>query len=117
MPATFFAEVIAARLTSGTGTAGQRAVHHDLLPRLEACDAFADSGDFAGGFCADHERQLALGESHAAIAPHVDMIEGDRLDADLHFARAGRRGRWCVRDHELAVGNEGERAHQGVLKG
>ena len=56
-------------------------------PGLKPVDAGADRGDLAGGLDADHQRQLALGEGHAAIAPEVEMIERDRLDADLHLAR------------------------------
>ena len=56
-------------------------------PGLNAVDVRADRGDLAGGLRADDQRQLALGEGHAAPAPDVDVIERDRLDADLHLAR------------------------------
>ena len=79
-------------------------------PGLKLGHAVADGGDLAGGFRADHERQLALGEGHAAKAPDVDVVERDRLDRDLHLvvppAGAGRD----VAQFEFAVGNERERA-------
>ena len=86
--------------------AGHGAVHHHLVAGLEGGDAGADRGDLAGGFGADHQRQLALGEGHAAKAPEVEVIERDRLDADLHLAVAGRRRGGHVGKFELAVGDE-----------
>ena len=78
----------------------------DFVAGLEARDAVADRGDFARGLGADDQRQLALGESHAAKAPDVEMVERDRLDADLHFAFAGRRRRRRDGKFELAVAEE-----------
>ncbi len=72
----------------------------------------ADRGDFAGGLGADDQRQLALGKGHAAPAPDVDVIEPDRLDADLHLAWARRRRRRDFEQFDLAVGDKRERAHR-----
>ena len=83
-----------------------RAVHHHLVAGLEAGDAGARRGDLAGGFRADHQRQFPLGEGHAAKAPEVEMVERDRLDADLHLAVAGRRRIGHVGQFELAVGDQ-----------
>ena len=85
-----------------------------VLSGLEAGDHVADRGDFTGGFGTDHQRQLALRKRHAAIAPDVDVIERDGLDADLHFAGARWRRRRNIGDHELTIGNESERAHDAV---
>ncbi len=71
--------------------AGHGAIHHHLVASFEIADAGAQAGDFAGRLGAYHQWQLALGESHAAKTPQIQMIERDRLDADLHFAFAGRR--------------------------
>ena len=85
-----------------------------VLSGPEARDHVADPGDFTGGLGTDHQRQLALRKRHAAIAPDVDVIERDGLDADLHFAGARRRRRRNCGDHELTIGNESERAHDAV---
>ncbi len=81
-------------------------------PGLKPRHAGADRGDLAGRLGADDQRQLALGEGHAAQAPDVDMVERDRLDADLHLA-GGRAAAAAARStqFELAVGDECERAH------
>ncbi len=105
------AQIVAAFLAGLAGAAGQRAVHHHLLAGRKAGHAFAGRDDLAGGFRADDQGHLALGERHAAIAPDIDVVERDRLDPDLHFARSrGRRGRQIL-DHQLAVGNKRKRAH------
>ena len=109
-----FAEIVAAFAAGLASPAGEGAVHHDFLSRPEARDSFADGPDFARGFGADHQRQLALRKRHAAIAPDVDVIERHRLDGDLHLARARRRRRRYFRDHQLTIGNEGERTHEAV---
>jgi hypothetical protein len=79
-------------------------------------DALTDRSDFARGFGADRQRQLALGEGHAAEAPDVDMVQADSLDADLHFAGTRRRGRRHVDDDELTIGNKIERTHEPRLR-
>ena len=83
----------------------------DVIARFELGDIIANRCDLARGFDADDERKLALGERHAAPAPHVEMIESDRLDADLHLAVARRRRRRYVDQLDLAVGNKGQRTH------
>ena len=77
-----------------------------LSPGLKAVTPAPTRGDFAGGLSADHQRQFPLGEGHAAEAPEVEVIERDRLDADLHLAVAGRRRGRHVGKFELAVGDE-----------
>src|SRR4029079_15839348 len=91
--------------------ASERAVHHHRVADLESADVRADSGNLAGGFGADNERQLALGEGHAAEAQEVEMVERTRLDADLHLARARRWGRGHVGKLQLAIADQGKRAH------
>src|SRR6185437_16002857 len=89
--ADVFAQIVAAIAASDAMSTGHGAVHHHFVARLEAGDARADFSDFAGSFRAHHQRQFAFGESHAAKPPQVEMIERDRLDADLYLAVAGRR--------------------------
>ena len=108
------AKIVAALLAGRTNSAGEGAVHHHLLSRLEARDTFADGCNFAGGFGADDQRQLALGKRHAAIAPDIDVIERNRLDFDLHLVRARRRRRRHLRDHQLTIGNKSEGTHDVV---
>src|SRR5262249_16696414 len=74
-------------------------------------DVRPDSGELARGFRTHDKRQLALGERHAAPAPHVDMVECDRAHPDLNLARRGRGGRRQIGELEVAVGAERERAH------
>ena len=106
-----FAEIVAPLAAGFASAAGEPAIGNDAIARLERGDAIADRRDLAGGFDADDERKLALGERHAAPAPHVEMIEPDRLDADLHLALS-RRGRLRHLDQfELAVGNKRQRTH------
>ena len=105
------AQIVAAFATGAAGAAGERAVHHHRVAGLEARRIRAECGDLARRLGADHQRQLALGERHAAEAPHVDVVERHRLDADLQLARAGGGRRWQVGQLELAIGDEGERMH------
>src|SRR5690606_32299500 len=79
--------------------------------------AFADRGDFARGFGADGQRQLALCEGHAAIAPDIDVVESHRLDADLHLAGRGRGGWGRLHNLQLTVGDKGQRAHETGFRG
>ena len=82
-----------------------------LSPGLKRSTPAPTCSNFAGGFRADHQRQLPLGEGHAAKAPEVEVIERDRLDAHLHLAVAGRRRIGHVGEFELAVGDQAECAH------
>src|SRR5262249_26888457 len=91
--------------------AGERAVHHDRVAGLEPAHVGADRRDLPGRLGADHQRQLALGERHAAKAPQVDVIERDRLDADPHLAGRRRRRRRQVDEFELTIRDEREGAH------
>ena len=105
-------EIVAALAARLAGAAGQPAIGDDRIADAKAADARADGADFARGLDADDQRHLALGERHAAPAPDVEMIEPDRLDADLHFARRRGRGRRHVEQFDLAVGDERQRAHR-----
>jgi hypothetical protein len=109
--ADVLAQIVASLAAGLAGAAGQPAIADHAIARLHGGDAVADRRDLARRLDAHDQRQLAFGESHAAPAPHVEVIEPDRLDADLHLAGA-RRGRLGhVEDVDLAVGDEGQRAH------
>src|SRR5688500_5591268 len=103
--ADVLAKIVASLATRLASSAGERAIHHDTVARCERRDLRAHGDNLAGSFCADDQRQLALGESHATEAPHVEVIERDGLDGDLHLTGSGRR--WCsdVRELNLAIGN------------
>ena len=75
-----FAEIVAPFAAIPAKPSGARAIDRDKLARHEAGDARADGLDLAGGLGAERQGQLALGEGHAAPAPHVDVVEGDGLD-------------------------------------
>ena len=90
--ADVLAQIVAAFAAGLAGAAGQRAVHDDRIAGLETGRAGTDRGDLAGRLDADHERHLALGEGHAAIAPEVEVVERHRLDAICTSPGAGRRG-------------------------
>ena len=60
-------------------------------PGLKRVNTFTNRGNLAGGFGADDQRQLALRERHAAIAPDIDAIERHRLHFDLYLTGARRR--------------------------
>src|SRR3984885_10213560 len=104
-------QIVAAFLAGFALAAGQRAIGDDAVADLGGGHVRPHGDDFARGFDADDQRQLALGESHAAPAPHIDVVEPDRLDADLHFAWAGRGRGVDVDDLNLAVAGEREGAH------
>ena len=104
MPPTFSHRLSRPARQACAGAAGQCAVHDHRIAGLERARVRADRGDLAGRLDADHERKLALGEGHAAIAPQIEVIERHRLDADLHLARrrrararGGRQARACGR--------------------
>src|SRR5277367_4535165 len=82
-----FAEIIAALAAGFALAASQPAIGDDMVADFEIGHAVGDGVDFARGLGTNDERQLTLGECHAAPAPDVDVIKADRLDADLHFAR------------------------------
>jgi hypothetical protein len=109
--ADVLAQIVAALTTGLAGAAGKRAVHHHAVAVLERY-VRPDRGNLTGGFGADHERQLALGEGHAAEAPEVEVIERHRVDAHLYLAGCGRRRRGHVGKLELAIGNQGEGTHR-----
>ena len=109
--ADVLAEILAAGTTGLAGAAGLGAEDRHHLARRQALDALAGGGHRAGGLDPDDDRQLAAGEGHAAPAPHVDVVEGDRADLDLHLAGAGRRWIGKVDDGELAAVEELEGTH------
>ena len=106
------AEIVAARAAGRADAAGLGAVERDDIAGRKAGDAGADRGDRAGGLDADDDRQLALGEGHAAPAPDVDVVERDGADRDLHLAWPGRRRPGDVDDGKLAAVEKLERAHR-----
>ncbi len=108
-------QIVATFAAGRTGPAGEAAIHDDGLADLEAIDAAADSGDLARRLGPYDERQLALDERHAAIAPDVEVIERHGADADLHLA-SGRRGRRGEVEHfKLLFLDEAERAHNRLV--
>src|SRR6185436_2089064 len=109
--ADVLAQIVAALAAGLAGAAGQGPVHHHAVARPEPGRAWTDRGDLAGGLDADHDRHLALGKGHAAIAPEVEMIERHRLDPDLHLARGRRGRRGDVGQLKLAIGKEGKCPH------
>ena len=67
--------------------------------------------DLAGRLGANDDRQLALGEGHAAPAPDVDVVERDRADPDLHLARGRAAAVGQIDRGKRAVVEKLERAH------
>ena len=106
-----FAEIVTALAAGTAEAAGARAVDRDELTGQNIRHAGAHRFDDAGGFRADDERHLALGERHAAPAPDIDMVQRNRLDAQRHLA--GTRGvRFRqVGDLKLAVIDQLQSAH------
>ena len=93
--ADIFTKIVAALPAGPAQAAGARAVDRDQLARRKAGHARTDRLDLAGGLRADSQRQLAFGEGHAAPAPHIDVVERNRLDPKRDFAE---RRRWRRRD-------------------
>ena len=83
------AQVLAAAQAGAAGAADQRGVRHHAVAGLQRGHAVADRHHLARRLGADAERELPLGEGHAAKAPHVDVVQADEADAKLHLA--GRR--------------------------
>src|SRR6185437_2881852 len=110
--ADIFAQIVTALAAGLADAARQRAVGDDPVAGLKRIDARSNRDDLARRLGADHERQLALGERHAAPAPHIDVVEADGPDRDLDFARAGSRRRRGFKELDLAVAKECERAHR-----
>jgi hypothetical protein len=106
-----FAEVVAALAAGLAGAAGQATVHHDGIARLEGVCVWSDCCNLARRLDADHDRQLALGESHAAVAPEIEIVERHRLDANLHLARRRRCRRGEIGQVKLAVSDQRECPH------
>ncbi|MCT7013887.1 hypothetical protein M1707_23205, partial [Salmonella enterica subsp. enterica serovar Saintpaul] len=77
---------IVTAFAAGTAqSAGLRAIDRHELAGQKIGNARTDGIDHTGCFGADGERHLALGESHAAPAPDVDMVERDSPDIDRYF--------------------------------
>ncbi len=73
----------------------------DLLAELAGRSTPSPSGgDRPRRLDADDDRQLPLGEGHAAPAPDVDVVERDGADPDLHLAGPRRRRIGQVDDGE-----------------
>ncbi|MHC2792085.1 hypothetical protein ACVINZ_001097 [Mesorhizobium jarvisii] len=107
-----FTEIVAAFAAGAAKAAGARAVDRHQLSGQQAGHAGTDRLDLAGGFGADDQRQLALGEGHAAPAPDVDMVQRHRLDAQRDFAECGWRGRRQVHRLKTAVLDKLQCAHK-----
>ena len=109
--ADVFAEIVAAFATGPALSAGERAIHRDAVADAKTGNIGPNRRDFARGFRADHQRQPAFRERHAAPAPHIDVVERHPPDPNLHLAcaRSGRLRR--LLQLELAIGNEGQRSH------
>ena len=110
------AEIVAAFTAGLASPAGQRAVHGDRIADLESRDAGTNNRDLAGGFRAHHQRQLALGEGHAAVAPDVDVIETDGAHANLDFVGRGGSGRVDLGDFQLAIAQQTQCTHGGSVR-
>ena len=106
-----FAQIIAALAAGLAVAAGERAIGHDAVADFARGDIAADRNDLARRFDADDQRQLAFGKRHAAPAPHIDVVQPDRLDAQLHFARGRRRRRRDIEQFDLAVADQRQRTH------
>ena len=109
--ADVLAEIVATLAAGFTGTAGQGAVHDDAVAGVQVGGVGADGRNLAGGLDADHDRHLALRKSHAAVAPEVEVVEGDCPDPDLHLARRWCCGRGDIGKLNLAIGDQRERPH------
>ena len=84
----------------------QRAIHHHALSDGELETPGPQGGDLPDGLGADDQRQLPLGESHAAIAPNVDMVHRDGQNPDLDCALSRRRRIGDVDKFQLLLGDE-----------
>ena len=107
-----FAEIVAAGAARLADAAGQRPVSDDAIARPIRGYVRTNAGNFAGCLDADNERQRALCEGHAAPAPHIDVIQSDRFDANLDFTGRGSRRGGNIAKLDLAIGNEHQRAHR-----
>ena len=105
------AQVLAARAAGAAGAAGERGIRHDVIARREAGDALADRDDLARRLGADGQREVPLGEGHAAKAPHVDVVQPDIADAQLHLARSQGGGGFDFAQGDLTVGQQLQRAN------
>ena len=108
------AEIVAAFPAGAAMAAGFGPVHHDRIADLEARPAGADRSDFARRLDADDLGHLALGESHAAEAPQVEVVEADRPHPHLHLAFRRRRRRIDLGQAKVAVAEELEGAHSEI---
>ncbi|MNU96841.1 hypothetical protein D3C71_868930 [compost metagenome] len=111
-----FAQIVTAFAAGFAQPAGARAIDCDELAGQHVRHARTDGFDHAGGFRTDGERHLALGESHAAPAPHIDVVERNRLDAQRHLARCRSIRFGQVHFFELPVVHELKSAHISVLR-
>src|SRR5690606_11359648 len=82
------AEVVAAVAAGGADATGMRAVKRHDIARPQLLDSRPDGCNLTGSFVTRDEWQSPPGESHAAPAPDIDMIEGHGANADLHLPRA-----------------------------
>jgi hypothetical protein len=105
------AEIVAALAAGLAAPAGLGAVHDHRIAAGKARHALAHRDDLAGRLDAHHLGHLALGEGHAAKAPHVEVIERERPHPHLHLAGIGRGRSVDVVDPQVAVAVKLEGAH------
>ncbi len=113
--ADMFAQIVAALATGLATAADARAIDRHQIAGQHVRYPCADRLDHAGGFRADRQRQLALGERHAAPAPDIDMVERDRLQSQRHLARRWRARLCHVAQFDLAVIGQLQGAHGSFL--
>lgn len=85
-----FAQIVTAFAAGFAQPAGARAIDRDQLAGQHVGYARTDGFHHTRGFRTDCERHLALGESHAAPAPNIDVVERHGLDAQRYLARRRR---------------------------
>ena len=110
------AEIFAARLAGRARAAEEAGIDDDGLALAEAGDGAAEPLDGGRTFDADDKRQRALGESHAAQAEEVDVVQRHRAHAHQHVVRARRRRVVHLAEFELLFLDEAEGAHHAAAK-
>jgi carboxylesterase type B len=91
--ANIFAKIVAPFATRLADAAGRRAIGRDMIADFPARHGRTKGSDFADRFRAHRQRQVALGEGHAAKAPNINMVQRHGANAKLHLMR-GRWRRW-----------------------
>jgi len=110
-----FTEIVATGTTGRTFAAGFGAIHRNLLARLELRHTFADTYDLAGSLGTNGQGKLALGESHTAKTPDIDMIETDGPNPNLDLTGSGSRRIVDLDDPQIAVTEQLKGTHGLML--